>query len=369
MIIPSITIANEYTIDDNSNLQYFGYIGYKSLISDNNIDSTYNSSSKPELGLNIIYNNNNFQIFNQFRYGEESGTYLAYNFMQYSFHLTEETNITFKGGKLRHELGLYNSTRVNPTTRQGVIQPQAIYWDSLDEFMTSGTGVGAVLKSFDFELGFTIDDPTMIDPDKIRRVMVGPILNDIKETSFGDHYIAYISYTPRSIPLIVKTSYSSLNLGSDYSNFGNFLLPKHVTSESFNVSAITVGAEYDFDKFIISGETLWFRTPDKEWSDTQKLTKGFSVSGTYHINDNYDLRLNYNEYDSSLGKKFFPTTPWLAYQKDLNTGINYHNGNWMFNIEAHYINGSKNLDIKDVSNNVNDYKQWWMVGTNIIYSF
>lgn len=157
-------------------------------------------------------------------------------------------------------------------------------------------------------------------------------------------------------------------MGDNYSPFGKYILPQ-VINDDFEVSAITLGFEYDFDKFILSGETMWFRTPDKEWNQIDKLTKGFSVTGTYHINDNLDCRINYNEYDSGLGRKFFPSTPWLAYYKDLNTGFNYHIGDWMFQIEGHYINGSKTLDIKDVGNNVFDYKQWWMIGTNIIYSF
>lgn len=368
LLLVNICSAYQYDFDKDQNIQAFGYLGYKQLFSNNNIENSYSRTSKPELGLNIIYNKGDFQIFNQFRYGEDSGTYLVYNFMQYTFNIANEINLSLKGGKLRHEFGLYNTTRVNPKTRQGVIQPQSIYWDTFDEFLTSGTGVGASLKVYDFELGFTYDDPTLIDQGKSTRVMVGPILNSIKDTGFGDHYIAYVNYTPKNIPLIVKSSFSSLNLGSNYSGFGRYVLPQ-IVNEDFEVSAITFGVEYDFDSFILSGETLLFKTPEKKWQDFDKLTKGFSVTGIYHINDNLDYRLNYNEYDSGLARKFTPTTPWLAYGKDLNCGFNYHFDSWMFQVEGHYINGAKMLDVKDVGMNVQDYKSWWMIGTNVVYSF
>lgn len=48
--------ANQYTIDKDQHIQYFGYVGYEQLFSNNNIDSTFTETSRPELGLNLIYN-------------------------------------------------------------------------------------------------------------------------------------------------------------------------------------------------------------------------------------------------------------------------------------------------------------------------
>ncbi|PPD52538.1 MAG: hypothetical protein CTY12_06245, partial [Methylotenera sp.] len=234
------------------------------MFSDNEIKSTYAGRGLPEVGLNITYNNNNFQIFNQFRYGEDSGTFLVYNFMQYTFNVADEFNVSVRGGKLRHDLALYNTTRVNPKTRQGIIMPQGVYWDVFNEFLTSGVGVGMSIQYKDVELSYTIDDPTVIDSKKTARVFYGPMLNDTN-TSFGSHQVASISYSPRNLPLTAKASWAGINFGNDTGPAMPSISPKTVGND-VTAEIISFGIEYKLDQWILSGETVWFKTVDKEWS-------------------------------------------------------------------------------------------------------
>lgn len=369
LLCSSITLAGttQYDFGINHNIQYSGYVGYRHLFSENTISETYDGTGHPELGANIIYNNDNFQIFNQFRYGDNIDTILVYNFMQYTFNLADETNLTIKGGKLRHDYGLYNISRINPRTRQGVIMPQSIYWDAFDEFMTSGTGVGFTLQYKDLELSYTIDDPTIPNSEKTARVFTNGAMNTISGY-FGSHQIATLAYSSSQLPLLIKTSWMRMELGKDTKPILREIRPQLANKNAY-AETITLGMEYKWDRLILAGETMWFRVSDQSWTDVDNLNKGYSLTATYQLTEQLDVRLNYNEYNADGSKTLHSTTPWMDYYRDLNLGLNYHKKNWMIQVEGHHINGSRALDLNDVTSDADAYKDWWMVGMNVVYSF
>ena len=359
--------SRDIDIGDNHTLQYSGYVGWQQLWSNNEIESTYNKSGKPELGLNIIYDRDNLQIFNQFRYGENSDTYLVYNFAQYTFNLADDVNLSLRGGKLRHELGLYNTTRVNPRTRQGVIQPQSIYWDVFDELLTSGVGVSASLQYKDFEFIYTIDKPSIADNDKTTRVFSAGLLTESSH-EFGDHQTAALIYSPKNLPLLAKATWAQLNAGDKTTKQADILFPE-LKGTDWIAEYITFGTEYKFQKLTVSGEILWFKTPNVDWGD-ESIDPHFSLTGVYDIVENLQLRLNYNQANSFLTSKLLPNSPERAYRKDFNLGLRYYITNdLMLQAEGHYIKGSRTMDTVDIRQSPDNWEQWWLVGTNIVYFF
>jgi hypothetical protein len=372
LLISNIGNTREIDIGEGHQLQYSGYVGWQQIFSDRHLENTFSRTGTPELGLNVVYNRDKFQIFNQFRYGEDSETVLVYNFMQYTFNLADDVNLSLRGGKLRHELGLYNSTRVNPRTRQGVIQPQSIYWDVFDEFLTSGVGVGVVLQWKDLELSYTIDDPTISDNKKTTRAFYASILNSTN-TSFGSHQTASLTYSPSSLPLLFKASWAHLDFGND-TGIGMALFRPQYIKTNVTAEQISFGLEYKIDRLILSGETMWFKEFDQEWSkDFSEMSNQFSVSAIYQLTDNLDLRLNYNEGHGNLSKEIFPPQQqWKTYREDLNVGLKYHiTTDLMVQGEAHYINGSRTIDSADVAydKDKDPWVGWWLVGTNVVYFF
>ncbi len=358
---------NSFANNATDDFQYFGYVGYRYLFSSNKIDNTFDSEGIPEIGLNLIYNKDNFQIFNQFRYGTDIDTILVYNFMQYSFNIVDNLNITLKGGKLRHENGLYNTTRIHPVTRQGVIMPQSIYWDAFDEYLASGVGVGFTINYHDFELSYIIDKPTIIDQQQTTRVFYGNFLNSTN-SDFGDYQNLSLTYSPLNLPILAKVNWSKLNFGNDTGPLTAMFFPNKVNSDVFG-EVLSFGAEYTFDRFVFSGETLWFRSFLIDWTDYDLISKGYSLTTTYNATNNISVRLNYNEYRSGAAKVVHPPKPWIGFYKDINLGVSYHTDNWMFQVEGHHINGSRTLDPLDVQSNPDNYREWWMLGVNVSYSF
>lgn len=367
-LISNNTEAHQYNVSDTENVQVSGYVGYTQLFSNSKISNTFTDTQKPELGLNIVYNNKNFQIFNQFRYGTTEGTALVYNFAQYTFNLADDLNLTIKGGKLRHDMGLYNTSKVNPKTRQGVFMPQGIYWDEFDEFTASGAGISAEIQFKEFKLSYTIDDPTIIDAEKLARTYTLGLLSKT-DTHFGSHQILSATYSPYELPLIIKTSWALLNLGNKTTKFMETHAPAQVGKDLTSEMA-TLGAEYKAGDFILSAETIFVRSLTQDWiRDIGIISHGVSFTAVYQINEHLDLRFNYNKYTSALGATYYRATPWMANQEDFNAGINYHSGPWMFQIEGHSISGARVIDPIDSRNNYDDYKDWFIIGTNIVYSF
>lgn len=359
--------AKQYDIDNIQNIQYSGYVGFRSIISTAKVTDTFSNNNVPELGLNIIYNNGNFQIFNQFRYGTNIETISVYNFAQYTFNIKDDLNISIRGGKLRHELGLYNTTRINPTTRNGVIMPQSIYWDSFNEFLTSGIGVEAILQYKDFELTYTIDKPTVIDSKQTVKAIYVSVLNDTN-VQFGDHQNASLTYTPSNTPLTIKANWTWFNLGSNTSAVTAKVFP-NIANKDIVSEILAGGAEYRFDKLTLSGEIFIFRSAIKDWTDVSTLSRGYSVGGRYQITPNIDIYSNYNDYNPTSRNALPSPTPWIRTYKDLSVGFNYHIDNWMFQLEGHHIKGARVIDSSDVGTSPGDYKDWWLTGFNVVYSF
>lgn len=198
---------------DSLKLHINGYVGYKYVTS-----STSNNAipSEPELGLELSLDiNDNWSAYTQFQYDEEIENALTYSFLTYQNNFsTDDFMLRINAGKLRHDTALYNNTRINPRTRQGVIVPQSIYWDSLKHLLTSGNGINVNLKFDNLEIGYTVDQPIVSNPKQEARVWTGPLLNQI-DTYFGSHQLATIKYSFDEVPVVLKSSWTRLDLGND----------------------------------------------------------------------------------------------------------------------------------------------------------
>jgi len=243
--------------------------------------------------------------------------------------------------------------------------PQAIYWNILDETLTSGVGIGAFLEFKNLELSFTIDDPIVHDPKRTAKTFTGTTLNQT-QTSFGDHMIATAKYQFEKIPVMIKSSWTRLNLGDDYSdNLPKFISPKILRDDLIS-DFFTFGVEYKDHGWTLSGETLWFQNPNaKSAFDFERVSKGFSLTAEYEIMENLSARVNYNEYRSISDRLH----PHRGYSKDFNIGLNYHRNQWIFQVEGHRVSGGRWVSPDDFQRNPNAYKDWWMIGANLVYFF
>jgi hypothetical protein len=366
LLISTNSYAYTYEMGDFK-VDLSGYVGWKQIES---FKSFSHIKSEPEVGLiTNVQLTDDITVFNQFQYGENVDSILVYNFIKYSPNLFNDIDISFYGGKLRIDYGLYNAHRVNPRTRPGVIEPNSIYWPVLKQALTSGTGVGVEVQYKEFNFKYSITDPTVSNPEAEAQIWTGGLLETL-DTTFGSQQFLAVEYTPDDMPLLLKWSWIRLNFGNKTSPLAEFLFPQEANKDNIN-QFTTFGFMYTYDKFVLSSELLLFKSSFSNWYDLNELSYGHSTRLEYNINDYVSVYTNYNEYNSPLDEKVIDTLNLnknLGFYKDLSIGTNIHNVNWTFGIEAHYIQGARTVPANNITN-PNDFEHWWMVGANLVYHF
>ena len=359
-------VANAFSFqyDNGIRLDVNGYGGYRY------VDSTapdHSFGSAPELGLLLnLHLNDNISLFTQFKYGSTLDQSIVYSFISADKWISDDLTINMKAGRLRHDFGLYGNARINPITRNGVISPQSIYWDALGLNLVSGDGVNFNIKWKSLTLGYSIDKPIVSNATTSAYEWTSGLLKSIN-SYFGAHQLATIKYAPTDIPLVIKASWTGMDLGNNNSPRLGMLLPGQQYAEQ-RVDMINIGAEYSWDKLTLSAEAISVKPFFASWGDFNDFSLGTSYTGIYEINDNLNFRVNYNEYSVSHATRS-TTIPWNNDTRDINFGFNIHKDKWMVGIEAHHINGGRWANVADYTADPNAYKDWWMIATNFAYYF
>jgi len=358
LIIPSNQIfAITYEFSNGINLQISGYLGARYILSHVEFDA---AGTGIEAGfITNLKLTDRLVVFNQFKYGTTVDDILVYNHIAYTPNIPiNNFQLTLKGGKIWYDTTLYNITRVNPRTRQGVFQPRALYWNIFEESNTSGVGVGFDAKYKNFKLSYLIDKQTtqftdtqtLFSDDDEKDNKPKPI-----KTKFGDHQL--------------------VSLGYEFPKYGVRTIAfwetsKIITSNPIPIdiglnagSRVGTGIEWVQDDFTASLEGICVKRKNVGWTQFSKLYCGISPTITYNINEDFSIRANYNQYRSPDN-----TAPQIqTYTKDINLGIGWHKGSWIANIEGHYIQGGGFIDPTDIRHHSTEYNHFYVIGTNLVY--
>lgn len=338
-----------------------GYAGWRQIFSDVQFDSI---PSAPELGLaTSLKVTDRLNIFNQFKYGTTLSNVLVYNQINYTPYIPiDSLELTLNGGRVWYDNNLYNITRVNPRTRQGVFQPQAIYWDTLARSITSGDGIGFDLKYKDFNMSYIIDKQITTNKNTEARAWTTYPINRMSST-FGNHQMVAVGFDFPEYGIRTKASWN-------HSLFNITNKPKNININDFIVEYFFAGVEWTHNKWIVAVETINVRDAELSWAD--RLNKNYGASGTitYELCNYVDVRFNFNQYVSA------PRPPLQAdYRsqanrfKDVNFGFNFHTGPWMANVEMHWMQGARIVDPSNYVADPQSYTNYYVVGTNLVYFF
>jgi hypothetical protein len=338
--------ARTFELGGDSTLDVSGYVGWTQVWQSPGTHA-YNWQphekgdilSGPEIGILTNYKfNDRLTIFNQIKMGTSLNDVLVYSFADINLFSSTDWDVSIAGGRLRYDLGLYSQTRVNPRTRPGIVPPQAIYWNSLRELLTSGTGVSGKIRFKDVSVEYSVTDPSIINDKREAENWSGGIIDKFN-THFGSTRILTVNYDPGN-GFRAKYNWMTFNTGGKPSNLGNLLYgPSFKEIDELMIA----GIEYRKDKWKFSGEAVWFKAFDQNWTGgghpiSGDNSRGFSLTAEYDLNDHVTTRVNYNEYSAGYVP---PATPWLHYAKDFNVGIIYHRPNWQVSLEGHHINGGR----------------------------
>lgn len=339
--------ANSYKID------FGGYIGYKHIWSSINAAP---DESFPEIGMILNYSiTPNFTAFTQLNLNKDMinddiSHGISYGFLSYTKSFG---NIPFMVniGKLRHDVGLSQIYSLNPSTRNGTTSPQSIYWNTLKSTLISGYGININFKLADFEFGYTIDQHIIIDKDKESLVWSGsPFMK--MDPYFGSHQLYTFHYIPMDKKYSIKTSYTILKMN------------KNIESIDF----ITIGLQYDDCKYLISAETMLLKPPNIDWTDTNDIKYGYSITLGYYIYDDLEIHTNYNIYDrSNIMTEHQNISKHTNTWKDFSIGFTKYFDNIEIKADIHKVYGGRILDPKYWDST--DIDSWYYIGSSIVYHF
>jgi hypothetical protein len=105
------------------------------------------------------------------------------------------------------------------------------------------------------------------------------------------------------------------------------------------------------------------------WSNKNAIACGASYTAEYDVNENITVRANYNRFESQHFQYTTATDIIQLGSSDVNLGVNWHRGNWGANLEGHLIHGGRNVNTTDFAANPTDYKDFFVIATNLVYFF
>jgi hypothetical protein len=361
-LLPSLVNAGALKITDDIDLNYNGYIGYRYVTS--SVQDTVHNSA-PELGLTLSSQlTDNISLYTQFAYEEDMFNALKYSFMTFEKRITPNFEFSVKAGKLRHNFASFNEYRVNPRTRQGIIVPQAIYWDVFKHLVTSGTGVNINFKLFNqLELGYTIDDPEIYDRKQEAKAWSSVIHKSI-DTSFGSHQLAFAKYHFSNVPLWVRATWTSIDLGKDTNTIVKFI---SYNGQNNPTEIITTGFQYNPDQWTFYGEAMFIKPGVSKWNN-KDMTVGFSTGIKYDFENDIRVYTNYNRYHTKTS--FSGNAPsYITETHDISVGVSYDYKDWLLGFEYHKVIGGRWLNPDDIKKERNNLENWDMFAANIVYFF
>ena len=366
LLLNPTVYARTYDLPYNMQFDVSGYAGWRQIFSSARHDSI---PSQPELGLLAnLKLTDNLTIFNQFKYGTTINDILVYNQINYTPNIPiQDFEITLKGGKIRYDNFLYNNTRVNPRTRQGVFQPQAIYWYPFAQTLTSGTGIGFDSKYKNFNISYVITNPTVVNADKEAKAWTRQSKGTNFNSNFGGFQLANIGYEIPDYGIKTKLFWQRNNFSFDVING-----PQNI---GLSLDYIGGGIEWKYNNLTLSSEGFCLQRSSLFWhTGFSGLTCAISPTIEYDITENISIRTNYNQYRSPetpgrTTQNRVPDAQLQTYSKDVNVGIGWHKGQWLMNIQADYVQGGRLVDPYNFIENPTNYKQFWIVGTNLVYFF
>lgn len=346
--------AKSYNYSNGMTLDTSGYLGWKQIISNVDFDSV---KSEPELGLNTSLKiTDRLTMFNQFAWGRNIDEIFVYNQLTYIPELNvDDLTLTIKGGRIMHNTSLYSDTRINPRTRQGVLQPQSIYFDVLNRALTSGTGFGIDADYKNFKATYVIDKLTIVDPNKDAQAWaLTPRASNLK-SDFGTQ-IATLQHEIPTWGVRTKAFWLKNNFSLN--------VPNLTSRYKFGGTIVGIGTELTQGPVILSVESQCAKLDTVSWSEWKKYACGISSTIEYDIHKNITLRANYNQYHSPRRG----ATPELqTHFTDMNVGVNLHKDKWMLGTEVHYMHGGRLVDTSNFNSNPSDYERYWLVGINLVY--
>lgn len=306
-----------------------GYVGYSTFWSEK---QGLPFKSQYEIGIAGGYDvTDRLRLFAQLKYydGLDFEKMLVYGFAEYS-NSFYNFDFSIRAGKVKRHLSLFNETRVTPRTRRGgLFQSQAVYWNRLEQNLTSGAGIDFEITdpSHTVTIGATVIERTFNQEELDFQTQF--LVKNPKDTAtFGSSYDIWASLKlTRS--LTIKTTYSK----------------NHIMKGFDDLQAYGLAVLYDplHLPFSISVEGVMNDFFEQKDFDFESMAYGYNVDVEYYTTDHLTMRAGYTYYNI----KGFPDNPLISANKhktidtvsDFGVGLTYEWNDIDLKLDYHYSMG------------------------------
>lgn len=381
--------AYNINIHKNHTLRIHGFLSQSYLKSNhNNIfgdsDDVNGSLEYNEIGINFSYSPHpKINMASQFlsrRAGEtdDGSIKLDFALIDYRFLQRTKYNIGTRFGRIKNPFGFYNDTRDVSFTRESIIIPQSIYFDRTRDLSISSNGMELYMQR-NFALGSTTIQFVAAQPRvKDKNTELALFQQDLPGSLNDDtSFITRIIFDLYSGTF--KVAYSNIQLNMFYepnigaagelplTNNANIYFQSNIFSLSYTYNKNTFITEYAL------------RT--REVPDLNVDTTGYSyyLQYTRHFNHRWNAFIRYDvlyeDRDDKSGKEYASqitaTGPAHSrFAKDVTVGAQFkYSKQWMFRLEAHSVNGTAWLPLRDNPDLFDTKQHWRLISLLVAFRF
>lgn len=306
---------------------------------------------------------------------------LDWGFLDYSKH----DYFGIRLGKVKNEMGLYNSSRDVDLLRSCVLLPQSVYNESLRDLYGAVQG-GGFYGVFDVWGGVTYETSIGVMDLEDENTYFAEGLNTIaaaqgttvdKSTIDADGKILYsgsLRWTPPvdGLRLGISCAAGEMDLSGTITG-----TPASLSLEMETKYALFYSAEYIKNGFTLAAEYLHNKVETRMATSGAVLStrraQGYYALCSYRVNDLFEFGTYYSVYypdkSDKDGNRFtaLGLNDFRAWQKDLTVFTRFDiNDNWLVKAEVHFIDGTASVI---QSYTTNEEKDWEMFAIKTTYSF
>jgi len=396
-ILPSIAFAYE-----QKDLSFAGFASQG--ISYTSANQFFDEEDKVSLNMTILALQANYLLNDKIRFsgqamyrnwGKIESARIDFLMADYQFVNQQYFNIGFRLGRIKSDLGVFNSTRDIPSARPSIFLPQSVYQDTLRDTTTSYDGISLYGNQV-FNIGrlnwtlaygrYPVSDD--LSESILGKELAGEIdtesnaqINATWESASGNWAISLGYENPQAYtePLFDLGDPIAMEAGDIM--FDRYIFSHQYFSEfwDFTFEFIYQDTEIKgFDLFIPSLPAFMPQPDLPEITTNSLVNAGFYGQWRYFLKEDLILMLRYGKYftdiDDKDGSDYYQNTGMPAFSRysfDLTAGIKWKlSSKWQMNFEGHFFEGTAAISptIK-LDHSRNNEKYWQLWSLQVSYSF
>lgn len=342
-----------------------------------NLDDTI-SSELTDLGVNMSWAlTDKLRLAGQVVYldgGQRyvKGTRLDYLFIDWTLHNDFDWQLDLFIGRFKNQHWLYSATRDVPFTRNAIVLPQSVYFDSFRDIAVGSDGVALKLTRAtslgEVELNWSWG-ATNLSKQQSQILLSTLALGDAEQ-----EYVHQASLFWRPEQSAWQWGISLLDSDFTYEKASQ----DYYSDGAMTVQRVMLNARYAAEYWELSSEVLQERVDLTDFYfpgfERNSFSQGWYVQGRYNLFprtwalvsvDMFDLNK-----DDRSGRAFSAQTgglvpAYFGYQDDLTFGLTYDlQDNLRLTMEHHWVKGTARLAypvMPDLQYNTSEYWQMWAV--------